>query len=193
MNGITRKPAFWIAFAVVSALSGAFAWRYFPAALPLINLDVKMTRGDALARAATIADRLDARAGRRAACRAVRARWRDAEFCRVGSRRQTGLCADADRHAVFAVLVGGAAVQARRDRRGARAFSSGRHGLRIHAQGPGERAWRCARCRGGARDRRSACADRLGDRLRAVQAARAVTTTTTQRPDRPQFRLRARA
>ncbi len=59
MNGITRKPAFWIAFAIVSALSGAFAWRYFPAALPLINLDVKMTRGDALAHAAAIADRLE--------------------------------------------------------------------------------------------------------------------------------------
>jgi hypothetical protein len=59
MNGITRKPAFWIAFAVFSALSAVFAWRYFPAALPLINLDVKMTRGDALARAASIADRLD--------------------------------------------------------------------------------------------------------------------------------------
>jgi hypothetical protein len=59
MNEITRKPAFWIAFAVISALSGVFAWRYFPAALPLINLDVRMTRGDALAQAAAIADRLD--------------------------------------------------------------------------------------------------------------------------------------
>jgi hypothetical protein len=59
MNGITRKPAFWIVFAVISALSGVFAWRYFPAALPLINLDVKMTRGDALAEAAAIANRLN--------------------------------------------------------------------------------------------------------------------------------------
>src|SRR5689334_14611170 len=58
MNGITRKPAFWAAFAAVAVLSAAFAWRYFPAALPLINLDVSMTRGDALARAAAIADRL---------------------------------------------------------------------------------------------------------------------------------------
>src|SRR6185503_19887686 len=59
MNGITRKPAFWSVFAVFSALSGVFAWRYFPGALPLINLDVKMTRGDALAQAGAIADRLD--------------------------------------------------------------------------------------------------------------------------------------
>ena len=58
MNGITRKPAFWIAFAAVSVLSAAFAWRYFPAALPLINLDVSMTRGDALAQGAAIAERL---------------------------------------------------------------------------------------------------------------------------------------
>ncbi|MGH8713173.1 MAG: hypothetical protein ACREYB_04100, partial [Casimicrobiaceae bacterium] len=59
MNAITRKPAFWIVFAAVSALSGAFAWRYFPAALPLLNLDVKMTRGEALTQAAAIADRLE--------------------------------------------------------------------------------------------------------------------------------------
>jgi len=58
MTGITKKPAFWIAFAVVSVLSGAFAWRYFPQALPIINLDVKMTREDALAQAASVADRL---------------------------------------------------------------------------------------------------------------------------------------
>jgi hypothetical protein len=58
MNGITRKPAFWLAFAFLSALSATFAWRYFPQALPLINLEVKMTREDALARAVSIADRL---------------------------------------------------------------------------------------------------------------------------------------
>jgi hypothetical protein len=58
MNGITRKPAFWIAFALVSAASGLFAWRYFPQALPLINLDVSMSRDDALVQAAAVADRL---------------------------------------------------------------------------------------------------------------------------------------
>src|SRR5207253_644168 len=55
MNGITRKSAFWIAFAVLSACSAVFAWRYFPQALPLIKLDVKMTRDDALERANAIA------------------------------------------------------------------------------------------------------------------------------------------
>ena len=55
MTEITRKPAFWIAFAVISVLSGAFAWRFFPQALPLIKLDVKMTRDDALDRASALA------------------------------------------------------------------------------------------------------------------------------------------
>jgi hypothetical protein len=59
MTAITRKPAFWIAFAVISGLSAAFAWRFFPQALPLINLDVKMTRDDALDRAGAIAGKLD--------------------------------------------------------------------------------------------------------------------------------------
>src|SRR5215472_6152060 len=58
MHGITKKPTFWIVFAIVSLLSGAFAWRYFPEALPIINLDVKMSRQDALVQAATVADRL---------------------------------------------------------------------------------------------------------------------------------------
>ena len=54
MSGITRKPAFWIAFALLSAAAGVYAWRYFPQALPIINLEVKMSRDDALLRAATM-------------------------------------------------------------------------------------------------------------------------------------------
>jgi hypothetical protein len=59
MTAITRKPAFWIAFAVISMLSAVFAWRFFPQALPLIKLDVKMTRDDALDRASALAGKLD--------------------------------------------------------------------------------------------------------------------------------------
>src|SRR5215472_6269682 len=58
MNGITHRPAFWIAFALISVLGGTFAWRYFPQALPLLNLEVKMSREEALKRAAAIADKL---------------------------------------------------------------------------------------------------------------------------------------
>jgi hypothetical protein len=58
MRGLTRKPAFWVVFALLSVVAGAGAWRYFPQALPLINLDVKMSRDEALLRAAAIAERL---------------------------------------------------------------------------------------------------------------------------------------
>ena len=58
MHEITHKPIFWIAFAALSALCGALAWRYFPAALPLINLDVRMSRAAALAQGVALADKL---------------------------------------------------------------------------------------------------------------------------------------
>src|SRR6266550_9209795 len=58
MTEMTRKPGFWIAFAVISVLSAVFAWRFLPQALPLIKLDVKMTRDDALDRASALAGKL---------------------------------------------------------------------------------------------------------------------------------------
>ncbi len=58
MSPITTRPAFWTAFAVVSLVCAGLAWRYFPAALPLIKLDVKMSREDALEQAGVIAQRL---------------------------------------------------------------------------------------------------------------------------------------
>ena len=58
MSRITTRPAFWVAVVVLSALSAVFAWRYFPEALPLINLDVKMSREQALDEAGEIAARL---------------------------------------------------------------------------------------------------------------------------------------
>jgi hypothetical protein len=56
---LTRRAAFWIAFALISAGSAVFAWRLFPEALPLIHLDVKMTRAQALASAAALAQKLN--------------------------------------------------------------------------------------------------------------------------------------
>ena len=58
MRGITRSPAFWIAFNALSAICTALAWEYFPQALPLIHLDVKMSRDQALEEAARVAERL---------------------------------------------------------------------------------------------------------------------------------------
>jgi hypothetical protein len=58
LSGITQRPTFWAAFALLSAVSALLAWRYFPAALPLINLDVRMSREQALEQAAATAERL---------------------------------------------------------------------------------------------------------------------------------------
>jgi hypothetical protein len=55
---LTRRPWFWIAFVCVAAASLALAWKLFPTAIPLVNLDVKMSRTDALAAARTLSDRL---------------------------------------------------------------------------------------------------------------------------------------
>src|SRR5256886_10287169 len=53
-----RNPAICIAFSVSPDLSAVFAWRFLPQALPLIKLDVKMTRDDALDRASALAGKL---------------------------------------------------------------------------------------------------------------------------------------
>jgi len=54
-TGWTRTPAFWIAFVVLAAIALAIAWRLFPLAIPLVNLDITFSRTDALARAETVA------------------------------------------------------------------------------------------------------------------------------------------
>ncbi|MGE5105154.1 MAG: lysostaphin resistance A-like protein [Betaproteobacteria bacterium] len=70
MTGITRKPAFWIAYAVAAAIALAVAVRLFPFAIPIVNLDVTMSRNEAIAAARALADKLhlapaDARAAAR--------------------------------------------------------------------------------------------------------------------------------
>ena len=55
MTAIDRKPAFWIAYALLSLAALAVAWQLFPLAIPLVNLDIKMTRADAIAKAETLA------------------------------------------------------------------------------------------------------------------------------------------
>ena len=47
----TRKPAFWIAYAALSAIALCIAWWLFPLAIPLINLDITFSRAEALAKA----------------------------------------------------------------------------------------------------------------------------------------------
>jgi len=46
-----RKPAFWVAFVLVSILAAGLAYRYFPLAFPVVSLDIAMDRDAALAAA----------------------------------------------------------------------------------------------------------------------------------------------
>ena len=55
MTGITRKPAFWIAYAVLALMCALLAWRLFPLAIPLINLDIKLARHEAVSKALELA------------------------------------------------------------------------------------------------------------------------------------------
>jgi len=49
LSPLTRKPAFWIAYVAVAAAAVAVALKLFPVAIPLVNLDVRMSRAEALA------------------------------------------------------------------------------------------------------------------------------------------------
>jgi hypothetical protein len=57
-RGVTRRLAFWVAYAVLAAVALAVTWVLFPLAIPLVNLDIKLSRADALAEARTVAARL---------------------------------------------------------------------------------------------------------------------------------------
>ena len=51
-----RRPAFWIALALLSAIATLVGIRYFPDAFSIVALDITMDRGGALEAARTIAD-----------------------------------------------------------------------------------------------------------------------------------------
>jgi hypothetical protein len=57
MNALTRKPLFWIAYAALSAVALIVALQLFPRAIPLVNLDVRMSRAEALAAGEALAVR----------------------------------------------------------------------------------------------------------------------------------------
>jgi hypothetical protein len=56
--GWTRAPAFWIAYTALAAIALGIAWKLFPLAIPLVNLDITFSRAEAVARAETVADSL---------------------------------------------------------------------------------------------------------------------------------------
>jgi len=57
MTGLTRKPSFWIAYAGLALISVAIAWKLVPLALPLVNLDITLSRQDAIAKAEALSTR----------------------------------------------------------------------------------------------------------------------------------------
>jgi len=59
VSGITHKPAFWIAYALASLVALLIAVRLFPLAIPIVNLDVKMSRDEAIATARALAAKLN--------------------------------------------------------------------------------------------------------------------------------------
>ncbi len=52
---IVRRPWFWVAYAVVAMLALALAWKLFPTAIPLVNVDITMSRDDAISAARALA------------------------------------------------------------------------------------------------------------------------------------------
>ena len=51
----TRRPAFWVAYVTVAAICMALAWQLFPQAIPLVNLDIRLSRNEAVAKAQALA------------------------------------------------------------------------------------------------------------------------------------------
>ncbi|MFO1399122.1 MAG: CPBP family intramembrane glutamic endopeptidase [Burkholderiales bacterium] len=63
-----RRPAFWLAYVALALACLALAWRLMPAAIPIVELDITMTRAQALAKGeALVAERKLAPAGSRSA------------------------------------------------------------------------------------------------------------------------------
>ena len=196
MNGITRKPAFWIAFAASPRCRAASSpGGYFPQALPLVNLDVKMTRDEALAQAAALADA--AASSRRPDAR------RAALFAHDGATQNFVELEGGGKPAFAALLDGRRSTRRTGGRCGC--SSPARSPRRACASSPtARRTVSRAACRrptpGAALDAAAARAiaetsarDRLGDRLRAVQAARAIAARSARTAASITVRLRARA
>jgi hypothetical protein len=70
MRDLTRRPGFWIGYAVLSLLALVVALKVFPLAIPLVNLDIGIDRAQALDKAQAIAaERKLPTAGARSAAR----------------------------------------------------------------------------------------------------------------------------
>ena len=54
-----RRPAFWVAYAALALAALFVAARLFPLAIPLVNLDIRMTRADAIGKGAALKPKAD--------------------------------------------------------------------------------------------------------------------------------------
>jgi len=57
VNAWDRRPFFWVAFAAISLACLAVAWKLFPQAMPIVNLEITMPRDAAIAKARELATR----------------------------------------------------------------------------------------------------------------------------------------
>ena len=58
MKSLDRRPVFWIAYTLLSIACLAIAWRVFPQAIPIVHLDITMTRQQAVDEARVLASKL---------------------------------------------------------------------------------------------------------------------------------------
>ncbi len=55
MTTLAQRPLFWAAYVALAAVCMAIAWKLVPQAIPLLQLDIRMSRAEALANAQTLA------------------------------------------------------------------------------------------------------------------------------------------
>ena len=122
---MSRRPAFWIAYAALAAAALGVAWRLFPLAIPLVNLDITLSRAAAIAQGRGRSRRRTKLAPDGVAERRPRFAHDSATQNYVelegGGKAAFAALVKGDR--LRAVLVGGADLQARRGERGRRSGS----------------------------------------------------------------------
>ena len=200
VTGVTRRPAFWVAYAIAALLALALAARLFPLAIPLVNLDITMSRAEAIEAARSLATRLKlAPEGARVAARFAHDATTQNYVELEGGGKPAFARADAGRP-LRAVLVGRAPVHARRHRRDGRPVQARRHADRVSRDACRRPTCAIPRARRSTRRRRAALAeararDGLGHRPRAVSscsssrsrrrpAAASTTASSTSGPSR---------
>ena len=57
MSTFLKKPLLWISFIIISAISFAFAFKFFPIAFPIVNITISMDRGQAISASDDLATR----------------------------------------------------------------------------------------------------------------------------------------